>query len=671
MKALTILTALMILTVPISIIIDQEADGSEMDIRRFTEPWTVIPEPKSESPWWERTSMDVDGNGISDSIDPYLEKELKIDVILSYSRDIKDTDKEYLSHLGYRISSHIINIDALVIGGVPAGRIETLLNAPGAIFIEPLGNPILFSDIATPTVKAKQSDLFSPETAWDLGYSGSGVSIAVIDTGIDDEHPSLDGKFIGGVDMTKPDNLPFLYPQDGSYNPDDIQGHGSTCSGIATGTGDPENQYQGTAPSARLVDVRIGTKIGYAPGEFWVGAVSDPHVKDGTLRGIDWAIEHRDDNWGGAGEYEGIDIFSISWGVDIGWSSDGSDAYSRLLDEAVQNDVIVVNAAGNDGPDNDGFHGLSASSSSIIVAAADDRNTMEHDDDVVAFYSSRGPRTDDNDEDPYDELIPDVAAPGTNITNLQPDTQRVVGDASDNGYGNRGSGTSYATPTVAGVVALILEANPELEGRPYLVEEILKATAERMKPPSYPELDPFWEGDFGYGQVDAYKAVRVAEELEAPDSIDVNLQAHITKVGNFNSTHNGTVTSQYAHFNITGPTEVGGLGWSRIGGFDNTEYRIDDGDWRPIPDQSNESFNPWTLEISGLGDGSDHRLWVRSVNGDEESLPSWIDFTYNSAEGEVEGLIGGGILTPLIIIGLLAALGVGVFIWYNRKKINR
>ena len=668
MKALTLLTAIVILAVPVSMTLGIEPD--EYRGKDLNHPWMPEVEPEKDLPWWETTTMDSDGNQISDILDSVDRSMDGANVIVSYSREITRRDKEYINQLGLRISSHIENIDALVLGGVPPTRIEDLTEVPGVVFVEPLGNPVLFSDIATPTVKAKQSDLFSPHTAWDLGYSGEGVSLAVIDTGIDDEHPSLQGKFLGGVDMTKPDNVPFLYPQDGSYNPDDIQGHGSTCSGIATGTGAPDNLYQGTAPSARLVDVRIGTKIGYAPGEFWVGAVSDPNVKDGTLRGIDWAIEHREDNWG-AGDYQGIDIFSISWGVDIGFPSDGSDAYSRLLDQAVESGVIVVNAAGNDGPENDGFHGLSASSNALIVAASDDNDTMAHDDDIIAFYSSRGPRTDNDDGNPYDEMIPDIAAPGTHINNMQPDTRRLVGDASENGYGNRGSGTSYATPTVAGVIALVLEANPELKGRHQLVEEMLKATAERMKPPTMPELDPFWDRDFGYGQVDAYKAVRIAEVLDGPDSIDTELQAHITYVEGEEPIHNESgITPQYVHHNITGPTEIKGLGWARMGEMDHTEYRIDEGEWRAIPGQSNESFNPWTLELSGFRDGSEHRLWVRSVGGDSESLPAWIDFTYNSAEGESEGVIGGGVLTPVIIIGLLAALGVGAFMWYRHKKVN-
>ena len=77
--------------------------------------------------------------------------------------------------------------------------------------------------------------------------------------------------------------------------------------------------------------------------------------------------------------------------------------------------VTVSNAAGNDGPDNDGLSGMSASSLSITVAATDDQNTVDRTDDTIASYSSRGPRRDNGDANPLDELVPEVSAPGTNI----------------------------------------------------------------------------------------------------------------------------------------------------------------------------------------------------------------------------------------------------------------
>jgi subtilisin family serine protease len=668
MRLLSTVLVLVLLSIPLAAAIDMP-DRERSEWKGLKDPWSPHVEIQGEMvPWWERTTFDQNGNGISDILEPFADLEngdhIAIDLTISYSRDFDDNDIKELQLRGFDVAVPLEIIDAIAISQVPSYRIHELLNLNGVIFVEPQGNPILFADIANPTVQAKTSDMFSPWTAWDLGYRGAGVSIAVIDTGIDNEHPALDGKFLGGVDMTKWDQSLFLFPQDGSYNPDDIQGHGSTCSGIATGTGAPDGEYQGPATEAKLVDIRIGTKIGYAPGEFWVGAQNDPHLKDGSLRGVEWATDNLNTPWsGGGGDYAGIDIYSISWGVDIGQPSDGTDQYSRLLDAAVDSGAIVVNAAGNDGPTNDGFTGLSASSKAIIVASTVDHDTMEHEDDVVAWYSSRGPRHDNNDDNPFDELKPDIAAPGTNITQLQPDTTRIIGDASNNGYGNRGSGTSYATPLVVGVIALLLEANPDLEDENEVVKEILMATADRKKAPMMPELDPFWEKDFGYGVTDAYAACRLAEETTDVGAIDPRLQAHITGLETLNSNY----TKPFYNYTVPGKFTISGLGYSKGGAYERTEMKIDDGTWIPIEGQSNETFNPWYVEIDDLEKGN-HTIWVRSVSGSSQSLLNWVEVVVIETHGKEGELSGGSFILPLIIIGIISMISASVYIYFKRKK---
>ncbi len=462
----------------------------------------------------------------------------------------------------------------------------------------------LASDIANPAIKAKQSAEYSPQTAWDLGYSGRSVTICIMDTGVDNGHPSLAGKWLGGVDMSKPETP--LTPRDGTYDADDTHGHGTTCAGIAMGTGAPEGRYQGAAPGARLVDLRIGTVIGYAPGE------GPLNIYDASLKGIQWALEHRDHQWpSGGDEYRGIDILSLSWGVDVGGSSDGSDPYSAGVDRLVEAGIIVVHAAGNDGPSNDGFRGMSAASNGICVAATDDRDTIDRSDDAIAEYSSRGPRRDNGDGDPYNELRPDVAAPGTGITQAEFDR---VGDGSGNGYGPRGSGTSYATPLVAGVVALMLEANSNLT--PTVAREILRATAERRGEPSAPELDPFWSREYGWGVVDAWAAVRMAERTVDVGAIDTGLQCFVTNV-----TFGG------------GAARVRGLAWNRYGELEGAEARIDGGRWRRLtPDDG--PFGNWSLELRGLPVGS-HSIQVRALASGKSSLvqETWFNISGEPAPG--------------------------------------
>ena len=118
------------------------------------------------------------------------------------------------------------------------------------------------------------------------------------------------------------------------------------------------------------------------------------------MNGLQWIIDNKDTAWPGVDEsLHGIDIISLSWGITSheGGGSDGEDMHSRILNEATEAGVTVSNAAGNDGPDNDGLSGMSSSSLSITVGATDDKNTIDREDDTVAGYSSRGPRRDNGD----------------------------------------------------------------------------------------------------------------------------------------------------------------------------------------------------------------------------------------------------------------------------------
>ena len=496
------------------------------------------------------------------------------------------------------------------------------------------------SDIANPSSRAKQSELYSPYTAWELGYTGKGVSVCIMDTGVDDSHPSLQGKWLGGVDVSKPGT--FLWPRDGTFNADDTNGHGTTCAGIATGTGAPEGNYQGTATGARLVDLRIGTLFGGAPGE----GPSPVKFYDGTLQGEQWALEHKDQNWpSGNGQYTGIDVLSLSWGIDVGGSSDGSDAYSAGLDKLVEAGVIVVVAAGNDGPGNDGFAGLGAANGVITVGATDDNDTIDRQDDIIASYSSRGPRKDNGDADPYNELKPDVCAPGTGITQAEYDR---TGDGSGNGYGSRGSGTSYATPLVAGVVALMLEANRDLT--PAVAKEVLRASAERRGNATVYELDPFWNKDFGWGVVDAYEACRMVERIEDMGAVDVGLQSFVS-----NATPIGP-----------GKTMLTLLAWNRYGDLDRVELRVDNGSWvgaRPAKAQY-----AWGCELSGLSDGN-HTIYTRSLANNRTSLITSYRFNVTSGVPMDQGISaqvlgwGGG--------AAALAAGCAVTYLYIRRRAKR
>jgi serine protease AprX len=597
--------------------------------------------PEHETPWWERTALDLNRNKIHDSLDLRIkeEQEENVDVYLDYEEGPSLKDIYILEEMNLDIS-YIPQIqNAVGLSGVPLSIIPHLAYLEGVVMVEPKGTLKFYSDIATPTVKAKESELYSPFTAWELDYTGKGGVIAIMDTGVDNGHPSFSDKWVGGADFTKPET--FLTPRDGTFDADDTQGHGTTCAGIAMGTGAPEGTYQGTAPDSKLVDLRIGSILGASPGE------GPESVYDAALEATEWAIEHHADEWAGQPEeYHGIDALSLSWGIPYEGSSDGSDLYSQALNRLVDVGVVAVVAAGNDGPDNDGFTGMGAADKVITVAATDDLDTIDRSDDIIAEYSSRGPRWDDGDGNPYDELKPDVASPGTGITNAEFDR---YGDGSGNGYGPRGSGTSYSTPNVVGVVTLILEANPDLT--PDLVKEILHFTSERRGNATLPELDPFWNRDFGYGIVDAYEAVRVAEKIVDVDVIDVNLQCFIMEVSN--------TSSRYV--------DISGIAWSQNGEVEVVEIRVDNGDWKEAEDMSNGTWSKWTfrLDQAKLGKGN-HTFEARAVAGDKYSLQDeesvLVAKTWKGDESEFACLPG------LIMVILVAGVAGYILFFKGRKK---
>ena len=192
------------------------------------------------------------------------------------------------------------------------------------------------------------------------------------------------------------------------------------------------------------------------------------------------------------------------------------------------------------------------------------KTLIDREDDTIAGYSSRGPRRDNGDGNPLNELKPEVTAPGSNIIQAEGCVSSggcnnfIGGDASSNGYTGRGSGTSYATPSVSGIMAMMIEANPDLS--PAEIKEILKLTAERRGEPSAPDVDPFWNRDFGFGMVDAYAAVSMSFDLKyqgLTGEVDVTTQVHIMD----SNTSDGITT-------------LTGLAWGQVSAVSSVEYEL-------------------------------------------------------------------------------------------------
>ena len=619
-----------------------------------------------ERPWWERSALDQDGNSIHDSLQ---NSDFITGIGLSYGTEVNDAHLADLNEMGLEVVDIIESVDAVLLGMINTSMVESLAQLEDVVMVERYGEIHLYGDIQTPAVKARNSTLYPG--AWDLGVSGDGVVIAMVDTGVDNEHPGLSEKFVAGYDavcFVHSDPTCVLAGgrvEDGSYDPDDGNQHGTACMGMAAATGIDANgeqtDFYGAAPDAALVDVRIGTDAGAGPFENYL---LSQEFYESAMNGLQWIIDHKDDAWAGAEESEyGIDIISLSWGITSheAGGSDGSDMHSRILDEAMIAGVVVSVAAGNDGPDNDGLSGMGSSDLSVTVGATDDINTIDREDDTIAGYSSRGPRRDNADGNPLNELKPEVTAPGTNIIQAEACVTSgtcnnfLGGDASDNGYTGRGSGTSYATPAVSGVMAMMIEANPDIS--PAEIKEILKLTAERRGGPSAPDVDPFWNRDFGFGMVDAYAAVSMAFDLKyqgLTGEVDVTTQVHITET----NTSNGITT-------------LTGLAWGQVSAVSSVEYRIDGGEWMPATfDEGAETvgafarFN-WSvaLDTSKLLEGN-RTVEVRAINTEGVQslmvattvMGGW-DGQPESEEFGFQEVIMVGLAIALLVLALIILLG--------------
>jgi serine protease AprX len=311
--------------------------------------------------------------------------------------------------------------------------------------------------------------LVGADRAWSAGLTGQGVGVAVLDSGI-----ALD------PDLTQPVNrvvasVNFAGPRPTTPDPG---GHGTHVAGIVAGNGTRSaGEYVGVAPEARLVDVRVLDEHG-------VGRVSS------VVAGIEWAIANRN-------QY-GIRVLNLSLGAPARRSY-RQDPFSAAVEIAWKSGLVVVVAAGNDGPNRGTVQTPGIDPYVVTVGAIDDAASPGTGDDVLAPFSSWGT--------PDGRAKPDLVAPGRRIVSIRTpgsylDTlhsDRVVTAKNGSSY-FRLSGTSAATPMVAGAVALLLQRQPGLS--PDQVKAILMGTTQPLGGSSGAALpDPDADGT---GLLDAY-----------------------------------------------------------------------------------------------------------------------------------------------------------------------
>ncbi len=279
------------------------------------------------------------------------------------------------------------------------------------------------------------------EKLWERGFRGQGVTIAVLDTGIY-AHPDYRDRIVGFKDWVA-----------GQTEPYDPQGHGTHVAGCALGDGTMSNgKYTGTAPEAHLVGVTVLDRHGS-------GRLSD------IIKGVQWTVENR--------EKLNIDIINMSLGGPV-FASYLQDPVALSVGKAVEAGMVAAVAGGNSGPKPSTIGTPGNHPNAFTVGALDDRGTVARSDDRVAFFSSRGPTS-------HDGLTkPDILAPGVAIT-----AANSPGSALDRaGVPHVGqsyitiSGTSMATPIMAGVIACLMSANRELT--PDQIKEIFMDTAQPL-----------------------------------------------------------------------------------------------------------------------------------------------------------------------------------------------
>jgi hypothetical protein len=355
----------------------------------------------------------------------------------------------------------------------------------------------LAMNISVRAMKAEPSELYSPGTARDLGYTGKGITIAIIDGGVDNEHPTFQGAFVAGADFSSPPTP--LNPRDGSVDPDDLDGHGTSVASVALGRGDGNGNFKGMAPEAGLIDLRIRKAALTLPGPM--------------TDAIEWCIANKDKDWGGG--YTGVDVISISAGL-----GQAGGPVDLAVASAVSQGMVVVSAATNSGTsyeDNPNNRNDYWADDSIIAGGTQTMGTIDRSDDVFWDQSTWGPRTPDADDDFYDELKPDVSAPGADLVLAAHSINSGTTPAS--GY-VIGSGTSFSTPHVSGLVAMMLEANPMIvpdqDVNP--VRLILHKSSESRGEVYDQDLSLKYDMHYGYGIIDSYEALNGAKDFTRYES---------------------------------------------------------------------------------------------------------------------------------------------------------
>jgi serine protease AprX len=381
-----------------------------------------------------------------------------------------------------------------------AGQVRALTRMPGVLRVEEVAPVVAFMEAARRDFGIDRVQKSPAEGG--LGYTGAGVGICIVDTGIFAGHEqfvdpvTMASKVIGFRDFVGTSLMAY-----------DNHGHGTHVASIAAGDGtgidDFAPTYRGVAPGAQLYAAKVLDANGSG-------------ASDDVIAGIEWCADQ-----------PGVDVINLSLGIP--GSSDGTDLVSQAVNAAVSNKgKVVVVAAGNAGaaPKTIGSPGAAAQAITVGAAAEWSLSSLldgESDGIYLAPFSSRGPTADGH-------VKPDITAAGHSIIaayiNPLPGFYTCTNDC----YATL-SGTSMATPFTAGTVALMLQANPALT--PAGVRAILAVTAQDRGPLAA-DGSAVQDNDWGHGLLDGYAAV--ADAGAALDNTPTAFPDHFYGTGSVTGT---------------------------------------------------------------------------------------------------------------------------------------
>ncbi|MFI8076185.1 S8 family peptidase [Streptomyces sp. NPDC086033] len=257
--------------------------------------------------------------------------------------------------------------------------------------------------------------------AWAAGYDGKGVKVAVLDTGIDTTHPDLASLVTESKDFS------------GTGSTDDRKGHGTHVAAIVAGSGAGSGGlYRGVAPGAEILNAKVLDDSGEG-------------TDSSVIAGLEWAAAR------------GAKVANLSLGqTDIPGNDPVETAVNAL---SKSTGMLTVAAAGNDGPGPGTLSSPGTAKSALAVGAVDGK-------DRIADFSSTGPTADS-------ALKPDLTAPGVDIVSAKA-AHGELGDPAADGYVSM-SGTSMATPHVAGAAAILAQRHPGWTGE--RIKQVLTASA--------------------------------------------------------------------------------------------------------------------------------------------------------------------------------------------------